>query len=90
MAYTPYSYVQLKADGATTNFPFNFPYLDTAHIQVSVDTVVTDFTWVDSYTIRIASAPVAGGVVEIRRITPKDSAIVSFRMAPRSWKPTWT
>lgn len=79
MAYTPYSYVQLKADGATTNFPFNFPYLDTAHIQVSVDTVVTDFTWVDSYTIKIASAPVAGAVVEIRRITPKDSAIVSFQ-----------
>ncbi len=79
MAYTPYSYVQLKADGATTNFPFNFPYLDTAHIQMSVDTVVTDFTWVDSYTIKIASAPVAGGVVEIRRITPKDSAIVSFQ-----------
>lgn len=46
---------------------------------MSVDTVVTDFTWVDSYTIRIASAPVAGGVVEIRRITPKDSAIVSFQ-----------
>ncbi|MBH3413653.1 phage tail fiber protein [Pseudomonas putida] len=79
MAYTPYSYVQLKADGATTNFPFNFPYLDTAHIQVSVDTVVTAFTWVDSYTIKIASAPTAGGVVEIRRITPKDSAIVSFQ-----------
>lgn len=79
MAYTPYSYVQLKADGATTNFPFNFPYLDTAHIQVSVDTVVTDFTWVDSYTIKTASAPVAGAVVEIRRITPKDSAIVSFQ-----------
>lgn len=79
MAYTPYSYVQLKADGATTNFPFNFPYLDTAHIQVSVDTVVTDFTWVDSYTVKIASAPVAGAVVEIRRITPKDSAIVSFQ-----------
>lgn len=73
-----YSYVQYTGNGATTNFAFSFPYLDSSHIKVRVDGVITSFTFVNSGTVQISPAPLAGKIIDIRRETPKDIAPVNF------------
>lgn len=73
-----YSYVQYTGNGATTNFAFSFPYLDSSHIKVRVDGVITAFTFVNSGTVQISPAPLAGKIIDIRRETPKDIAPVNF------------
>lgn len=74
----PYSYVLLPGDGTTTNFNFNFGYLARDHIHVSVDTVDTPFTFLTDFSVQISPAPAAGTVIEIRRRTPLDEAIVDW------------
>ena len=73
-----YSYVQYTGNGATTNFAFSFPYLDSSHIKVRVDGVITSFTFVNSGTVQISPAPLAGKIIDIRRETPKNIAPVNF------------
>lgn len=73
-----YSYVQYTGNNATTNFAFSFPYLDSSHIKVRVDGVITPFTFVNSGTVQISPAPLAGKIIDIRRETPKDIAPVNF------------
>ncbi len=73
-----YSYVQYTGNGATTNYAFSFPYLDSSHIKVRVDGVITSFTFVNSGTVQISPAPLAGKIIDIRRETPKDIAPVNF------------
>ena len=73
-----YSYVQYTGNGATTNFAFSFPYLDSSHIKVRVNGVITSYTFINSGTVQISPAPLAGRIIDIRRETPKDSAPVNF------------
>lgn len=73
-----YSYVQYTGNGATTNFAFSFPYLDSSHIKVRVNGVTTAFTFVNSGTVQISPAPLTGTIIDIRRETPKDLAPVNF------------
>jgi hypothetical protein len=70
--------VQYTGNGATTNYAFSFPYLDSSHIKVRVDGVITSFTFVNSGTVQISPAPLAGKIIDIRRETPKDIAPVNF------------
>jgi hypothetical protein len=70
--------VQYTGNGATTNYAFSFPYLDSSHIKVRVDGVITAFTFVNSGTVQISPAPLAGKIIDIRRETPKDIAPVNF------------
>jgi hypothetical protein len=70
--------VQYTGNNATTNFAFSFPYLDSSHIKVRVDGVITPFTFVNSGTVQISPAPLAGKIIDIRRETPKDIAPVNF------------
>lgn len=75
-----YSYVQYSGNGASVNYTFPFPYLDQSHITVTVNGVPTnDFTFLNSSTITLGSAPASGALIEIRRITPKDVPIVDFQ-----------
>lgn len=76
----PYSYVNYPANGSTQNFTFSFSYLDPSHIHVYVEGVeTTSFTFLNSNTIRFATAPTSGSTIEIRRITPKDVPVVDFQ-----------
>ncbi len=75
-----YSYVNYPANGSTQNYTFSFGYLDRSHIRVYVDGLeTTAFTFLNSSTIRFSTAPADGSSIEIRRITPKDNAVVDFQ-----------
>lgn len=75
-----YSYVRYEANGSTVNYTFSFPYLDTSHVKVRLDGVLTTaFTFLNSSTIALNSAPANGVQIEIRRYTPKDVPIVDFQ-----------
>ena len=74
-----YSYVRYAGNGSTTNYVFSFPYISSDHIQVRIDGVLTDlFSFLNSSTIQMISAPATGAILEIRRDTPKDNPIVNF------------
>lgn len=75
-----YSYVRYTSNGTTTNYTFSFQYIDPSHIEVRVDGTQTSlFTFLNTSTISLASAPLSGAIIEIRRTTPKDSPIVNFQ-----------
>lgn len=74
-----YSYIRYTGDGSTRNYTFNFPYLDSAHIKVRLNGVLTTlFTFLNASTIQLNAAPAGGVIIEIRRETPKDNPIVNF------------
>lgn len=74
----PYSYVLLPGNGSTTNFGFSFGYLSRNHIGVKVDGVVTSFTFLTDFTLEITPAPAGDTIVEVRRTTPLNEAIVDW------------
>lgn len=75
-----YSYVRYQATGSTANYTFSFPYLDTSHVKVRLDGVLTTaFTFLNASTIAFNTAPANGVQIEIRRVTPKDVPIVDFQ-----------
>lgn len=74
-----YSYVRYTGNGSTTNYTFSFPYLSQDHIKVRVaGSLVTNWSFLNASTIQFAAAPANGAVIEIRRVTPKDQAVVNF------------
>jgi hypothetical protein len=74
-----YSYVRYTGNGSTTNYTFSFPYLSQDHIKVRVaGSLVTNWSFLNASTIQFAVAPANGAVIEIRRVTPKDQAVVNF------------
>jgi hypothetical protein len=74
-----YSYVRYSGNGSTTNYTFSFPVISTDHIKVRVNgTLVTNWSFLNASTIQFAAAPANAAVIEIRRETPKESAIVNF------------
>lgn len=75
-----YSYVRYEASGSTANYTFSFPYLDPSHIKVRLNgELTTAFTFLNASTIAFNTAPAQDTTIEIRRVTPKDSAIVDFQ-----------
>lgn len=75
-----YSFVRYTSNGTTTNYTFSFDYIDPSHIKVSVDGSLTgSFTFLNTSTITFDTAPTTGAIVEIRRITPKETPIVNFQ-----------
>ena len=65
------SYVAYTGNGATTNRSVPFAYIDRSYVFVTVDEVVTAFTWVSSATISISPAPAADTDILIYRVTPR-------------------
>lgn len=74
-----YAYVRYTGNGSTTDYTFPFSYISSDHIKVRVNGVLTTlFTFLNSSTIKFASAPANGAIIEIRRDTPKETPIVNF------------
>lgn len=73
-----YSYVHYTGNGSTKNFTVTFPYLNTTHVTARIGGVLTNaYTYLNSSTLSFTEAPT--GLIEIRRTTPKDTAIVNFQ-----------
>ena len=72
------SYAQYPGNGSQQTFAVPFPYLKRADIQVRVNLDLVSFTWDDNQTIRVAPAPAAASVIEIRRFTQRDTRVVDF------------
>jgi hypothetical protein len=73
-----YSYVVYTGNGSTTQFSVSMPYIRKEHVHVYVNYVEQSFTWATSTSAQLASAPVAGARVEVRRITPASLPLVDF------------
>lgn len=73
-----YSYVLYTGNGTTTNYTFPFQYLEESNIKVRVNSVLTEFTFLNSSTVTISPAPASGAVIEIRRETITEDAPVDF------------
>ena len=73
-----YSYIQYTGNGTQRDFAFAFPYFNTSDIAVTVNGVAVPFTWTNSNTVNITTAPVSGSLVLIRRTTPKSVSPVNF------------
>lgn len=73
-----YSYVAYTGNGSTTQFAITFPYVSQAHIKVYVNYVDTAYTYADSTTVQVATAPTNGLRVEVRRVTPINSVLVNY------------
>lgn len=73
----PLSYSQKPASGSTSEFDVPFPYLDRAHVTVTVDNSppVLPFKWISASRISLHSIPLEGQLVEIRRTTPLTSLV---------------
>lgn len=69
MAYTPAVYT---GDGSTTLFSFTFPYVKGADVIVTVDDVVTAYTFSTPNQVSIVPAPANGTEVRVARNTPID------------------
>lgn len=74
----PYSTTVYTGDGTNRTFPVPFPYLDKAHVRVSVAGVIqAGVLFLTAGMVQLAVAPAAGVPVEVSRQTPLDS-IVTF------------
>lgn len=73
-----YSYNVYTGNGSTTQFTIGFPYIRREHVKVYVAYVDTAYTYVNSTTVQLATAPGAGVRVEVRRVTPATSPLVDF------------
>jgi hypothetical protein len=73
-----YSYIQYTGNGTQRDFAFAFPYFNTSDIAVTVNGVAAPFTWTNSSTVKVTTAPVSGSLVLIRRTTPKSVSPVNF------------
>ena len=73
-----YSYNVYTGNGSTTQFTVGFSYVRREHVKVYVNYTDTAYTYVNSSTVQLATAPGAGVRVEVRRITPVASPLVDF------------
>lgn len=73
------SYVQYYGNGTRTLFNVTFPYIAKSDVVVKVDGSNVSFTWVNSTTVSLPSAPALNSVVEVRRITQNATPQVDFQ-----------
>jgi len=73
-----YSYVAYTGNGSTTQFAITFPYVSQAHIKVYVNYVDTAYTYANTTTVQVATAPGNGLRVEVRRVTPINAVLVDY------------
>ena len=74
----PYSYAQYTGNGSTTQFAITFPYVRKEHVVVLVNFVSTAYTYVNSTTVQLATAPANGASVQVRRATPLGDVLVDY------------
>ena len=72
------SIVNYVADGSTTEFQIPFTYISEAHVVVTINgTATSAFTFLNSSTLQMNTAPTAGAKVQLQRVTPT-GALVDF------------
>ena len=70
MTYAP---ATATGNGVNTDFSFTFPYLDPAHVKVTINSVPTSaYTFFTPNILRFTVAPANGAAVRIARETPTD------------------
>jgi hypothetical protein len=79
MALARVQYTQQVA--GNKNFTVPFPYISRDHIYVSVNGTDVDFSWLNSTTVQLTTAPVEGDLVDVRRETEKVNLLVDFQDA---------
>lgn len=62
--------------GAVTDFALNFEYLDKTHVKATVEGASVPFTFLSTYLVRLAVAPV--GELKVYRETPTDELINEY------------
>jgi hypothetical protein len=72
------SFTQSTGDGVNRNFSVGFQYLAKSHVTVRVDGTPAAFTWLNPSMVTTAVAPPAGAVVQVQRVTPRDTILVDF------------
>lgn len=75
MAFSFQTYI---GSAGRVDFQFDFPYLDENHVQVTVDGLAAQFSFLNPSTVRLATPPADGAAVLIRRRTPIDQAPVDY------------
>jgi hypothetical protein len=73
-----YSYNTYTGNGSTTQFAVSFGYIRREHVAATVAGSVAAFTWVNSSTIQMTTAPANGAVVRVYRTTPLAAPLVNF------------
>ncbi len=74
-----YAFDTYSGNGSQTDFNITFPYINEDHVKVYVNYTNTSFTFEpNKSTVRLASAPANGVVVEVRRITPLTAVLVDY------------
>ena len=73
-----YAYVRYTGNGTTASYTFPFQYLNSDHVKVYVDGVAAVFTFLNANTVTITPTPSSGQIIDIRRVTPKDTPLVNF------------
>lgn len=73
-----YSYVRYTGNGTTASYTFPFQYINSDHVQVRVNGVAAIFSFLNANTVTITPAPAADSVIEIKRVTPKETVPVNF------------
>jgi len=70
-------------NGSTTTFSVTFPYIEQAHVIVTVDgvtkTLTTDYTFPTSSTITFTSAPAASTVIKFTRSSNRTARLVDYQ-----------
>jgi hypothetical protein len=70
-------YVQVSSEEA--NYTFSFPYIASADIKVSVDTVDVPYTFLSDNTVTVTTIPALETLVRIYRDTEKINRLVDFQ-----------
>ncbi|GGD03482.1 hypothetical protein GTQ45_02005 [Pyruvatibacter mobilis] len=74
------TFIEYTGDGSNTDFPIPFDYLSSDFVKVSLDDeATTAFSFLDSGTVRMDTAPANGVTVKVQRETPRDTRLVDFK-----------
>jgi hypothetical protein len=70
-------------DGSTTTFSVTFPYIEKAHVIVTVDgvtkTLTTDYTFPTSSTITFTTAPSTSSTIKFTRSSNRTARLVDYQ-----------
>ena len=70
-------------NGSTTNYSVTFPYIEQAHVIVTVDGVTksltTDYTFTNASTITFNSAPANSAVIKFTRSSNRATRLVDYQ-----------
>lgn len=76
-----YSNVVYTGNGSNTDFAVPFPFLDRAHVAVTVGGVATSFSWLSDAQVRIVPAPGNGVEVRISRSSNRHARLSNYQDA---------